>query len=137
MPDQTYTILIVEDSATMRYAYSQVLEDRYNLIFADNPLSALTEVATNRQRLAESWSCTKNGKRRLAGHSVFKRDFNSGPFRRMFIRMSTIFSTSSSETCAPDGSLIVLMLVVFIKNNFRFVSCEWPKKLGKSPNRVE
>src|SRR5260370_433900 len=48
VPDQTYTILIVEDSATMRYAYSQVLEERYNLIFADNPLSALTEVATNR-----------------------------------------------------------------------------------------
>ncbi len=48
MAKQSYTILIVEDSATMRYAYSQVLEDRYQLIFADNPLTALTEVATNR-----------------------------------------------------------------------------------------
>lgn len=48
MAKQSYTVLIVEDSATMRYAYSQVLEDRYNLIFADNPLTALTEVATNR-----------------------------------------------------------------------------------------
>jgi twitching motility two-component system response regulator PilG len=45
---QSYTILIVEDSATMRYAYNQVLEDRYHLIFADNPLTALTEVATHR-----------------------------------------------------------------------------------------
>lgn len=47
-PQQPYTILIVEDSATMRYAYSQVLEERYHLIFADNPLTALTEVATKR-----------------------------------------------------------------------------------------
>lgn len=48
MPKQAHTILIVEDSATMRYAYSQALEDRYALVFADNPLSALTEVATIR-----------------------------------------------------------------------------------------
>jgi twitching motility two-component system response regulator PilG len=45
---RSYSILIVEDSATMRYAYSQMLQERYQLIFADNPLSALTEVATNR-----------------------------------------------------------------------------------------
>jgi len=32
----------------MRYAYSQMLADRYQLMFADNPLSALTEVATHR-----------------------------------------------------------------------------------------
>ncbi|HWE63871.1 MAG TPA: response regulator [Chloroflexota bacterium] len=48
MPEQPYTVLIVEDSATMRYAYNQALEERYTLIFADNPLSALTEVATRR-----------------------------------------------------------------------------------------
>lgn len=48
MPDQPYTILIVEDSATMRYAYSQVLEAQYTLLFADNPLSALSEVAERR-----------------------------------------------------------------------------------------
>lgn len=48
MLQQAYTILIVEDSATMRYAYSQVLEERYRLLYADNPLTALTEVATNR-----------------------------------------------------------------------------------------
>lgn len=48
MSEQDYTILIVEDSATMRYAYSQVLEECYTLVFADNPLSALTEVVTNR-----------------------------------------------------------------------------------------
>jgi len=45
MPAQTFTVLVVEDSATMRYAYSKALEDRYSLIFADNPLSALSEVA--------------------------------------------------------------------------------------------
>jgi CheY-like chemotaxis protein len=43
-----YTILVVEDSATMRYAYTQALEDQYTLIFADNPLSALTQVAEHR-----------------------------------------------------------------------------------------
>ena len=48
MVDEQYTILIVEDSATMRYAYTQALEELYTLIFADNPLGALTEVATNR-----------------------------------------------------------------------------------------
>lgn len=48
MPEQAFTILIVEDSATMRYAYSQALEEHYTLIFADNPLSALSEVAANR-----------------------------------------------------------------------------------------
>src|ERR1700680_350282 len=36
---------------------------------------------TNRQQLVESWICAKNGKRWLAGHSVFLRAFSSEPRR--------------------------------------------------------
>ena len=46
-----FTILIVEDSATIRFAYSQALDDQYTLVFADNALSALTEVADRRPDL--------------------------------------------------------------------------------------
>src|SRR6266850_5598793 len=59
---------------------------------------------TDRQQLAESWFCAKNGQRGLASHSAFQHDLSSEPCRRMFARTPTISSTSSSETCAPDGS---------------------------------
>lgn len=48
MSEPMYTVLIVEDSATMRFAYSQALSETYALLFADNPLNALAEVAKHR-----------------------------------------------------------------------------------------
>ena len=45
--DQTpFRVLIVEDSATIRYAYKRLLQTEYDLIFAEDPLGALQQVAT-------------------------------------------------------------------------------------------
>lgn len=45
MRETTFRILIVEDSATIRYAYKRLLEDTYELVFAEDPLSALKQMA--------------------------------------------------------------------------------------------
>ena len=46
MEDTPYRVLIVEDSATIRYAYKRLLEADYDLTFAEDPLGALKQVAT-------------------------------------------------------------------------------------------
>ncbi len=46
MRDAPFRILIVEDSATIRYAYKRLLEGMYDLVFAEDPLGALKQMAT-------------------------------------------------------------------------------------------
>lgn len=46
MHDSPFCVLIVEDSATIRYAYKRLLESEYRLVFAEDPLGALKQVAT-------------------------------------------------------------------------------------------
>jgi twitching motility two-component system response regulator PilG len=46
MEDTPFRLLIVEDSATIRYAYKRLLEADYDLAFAEDPLGALRQVAT-------------------------------------------------------------------------------------------
>jgi twitching motility two-component system response regulator PilG len=46
--DMPFRVLIVEDSATIRYAYKRLLEGEYDLVFAEDPLGALKQVATVR-----------------------------------------------------------------------------------------
>src|SRR5262245_28207401 len=46
MDDTPFRVLIVEDSATIRYAYKRLLEAEYELVFAEDPLGALKQVAT-------------------------------------------------------------------------------------------
>jgi len=48
MTDSPFCVLIVEDSATIRYAYKRLLESEYRLVFAEDPLGALKQVATMR-----------------------------------------------------------------------------------------
>ncbi len=48
MHDSPFCVLIVEDSATIRYAYKRLLESEYRLVFAEDPLGALKQVATVR-----------------------------------------------------------------------------------------
>ena len=48
MEDTPFRVLIVEDSATIRYAYKRLLEADYDLAFAEDPLGALKQVATVR-----------------------------------------------------------------------------------------
>src|SRR5919201_2064780 len=48
MEDTPFRLLIVEDSATIRYAYKRLLETDYDLVFAEDPLGALKQVATMR-----------------------------------------------------------------------------------------
>src|SRR5207248_8336032 len=48
MEETPYRVLIVEDSATIRYAYKRLLEADYDLAFAEDPLGALKQVATVR-----------------------------------------------------------------------------------------
>lgn len=48
MDDNQLCLLIVEDSATIRYAYKRLLENEYKLVFAEDPLTALKQVATVR-----------------------------------------------------------------------------------------
>jgi twitching motility two-component system response regulator PilG len=43
---EPYRVLIVEDSATIRYAYKLLLDNDYDVLFAEDPLSALKQVAT-------------------------------------------------------------------------------------------
>ncbi len=43
--ESRFCILIVEDSATIRYAYKRLLESEYRLVFAEDPLGALKQVA--------------------------------------------------------------------------------------------
>ena len=45
MEDNPFCVLIVEDSATIRYAYKRLLESEYRLVFAEDPLGALKQVA--------------------------------------------------------------------------------------------
>lgn len=46
MNQPPFRVLIVEDSATVRYAYKLLLESDYDLVFAEDPLGALKQVAT-------------------------------------------------------------------------------------------
>lgn len=46
MEPTPFRVLIVEDSATIRYAYKRLLEGDYDLVFAEDPLGALKQVAT-------------------------------------------------------------------------------------------
>ena len=46
MDQSPLRVLIVEDSATIRYAYKRLLQTEYDLVFAEDPLSALQQVAT-------------------------------------------------------------------------------------------
>src|SRR5438067_5659014 len=46
MDETPFRVLIVEDSATIRYAYKRLLEADYDLVFAEDPLGALKQVAT-------------------------------------------------------------------------------------------
>jgi len=46
--ESSFCILIVEDSATIRYAYKRLLESEYRLVFAEDPLGALKQVAVVR-----------------------------------------------------------------------------------------
>lgn len=46
MEQTPFRVLIVEDSATIRYAYKRLLESEYDLVFAEDPLGALKQVAT-------------------------------------------------------------------------------------------
>ena len=48
MHETPFRVLIVEDSATIRYAYKRLLEGEYELVFAEDPLGALKQVATAR-----------------------------------------------------------------------------------------
>src|SRR5947209_13726766 len=48
MDEMPFRVLIVEDSATIRYAYKRLLEGEYELVFAEDPLAALKQVATAR-----------------------------------------------------------------------------------------
>lgn len=48
MDEVPFRVLIVEDSATIRYAYKRLLEGEYELVFAEDPLGALKQVATVR-----------------------------------------------------------------------------------------
>src|SRR6266567_3233886 len=48
MEETPFRVLIVEDSATIRYAYKRLLEPDYDLAFAEDPLGALRQVATVR-----------------------------------------------------------------------------------------
>ena len=43
--ESSFCVLIVEDSATIRYAYKRLLESEYRLVFAEDPLGALKQVA--------------------------------------------------------------------------------------------
>ncbi len=43
--ENSFCVLIVEDSATIRYAYKRLLESEYRLVFAEDPLGALKQVA--------------------------------------------------------------------------------------------
>ncbi len=44
--DAPFRVLVVEDSATIRYAYKLLLDGEYDLVFAEDPLGALKQVAT-------------------------------------------------------------------------------------------
>lgn len=46
MSEAPFRVLIVEDSATIRYAYKRLLGSEYELVFAEDPLGALKQVAT-------------------------------------------------------------------------------------------
>ncbi len=46
--ESSFCVLIVEDSATIRYAYKRLLESEYRLVFAEDPLGALKQVAVVR-----------------------------------------------------------------------------------------
>ena len=46
--ENPFCVLIVEDSATIRYAYKRLLESEYRLVFAEDPLGALKQVAVVR-----------------------------------------------------------------------------------------
>lgn len=46
MNQTPFRVLVVEDSATIRYAYKLLLEGEYDLVFAEDPLGALKQVAT-------------------------------------------------------------------------------------------
>lgn len=46
MNQAPFRVLIVEDSATIRYAYKSLLEGEYDLVYAEDPLGALKQVAT-------------------------------------------------------------------------------------------
>lgn len=48
MQDDRFCVLIVEDSATIRYAYKRLLEGEYTLVFAEDPLTALKQMAAVR-----------------------------------------------------------------------------------------
>ena len=48
MTDSPFRVLIVEDSATIRFAYKRLLEGEYELVFAEDPLGALKQIATVR-----------------------------------------------------------------------------------------
>lgn len=41
-----FRVLVVEDSATIRYAYKMLLDGEYDLVYAEDPLGALKQVAT-------------------------------------------------------------------------------------------
>ena len=44
MHDRSLTMLIVEDSSTIRFAYKRLLDKEYALTFAEDPLSALRQI---------------------------------------------------------------------------------------------
>ncbi len=48
MQDNRFCVLVVEDSATIRYAYKRLLEGEYTLVFAEDPLTALKQLAAVR-----------------------------------------------------------------------------------------
>lgn len=48
MQNNRFCVLIVEDSATISYAYKRLLDSEYTLVFAEDPLTALKQVAAVR-----------------------------------------------------------------------------------------
>ncbi|GAC1435196.1 MAG: hypothetical protein NVSMB65_09170 [Chloroflexota bacterium] len=48
MEIERFRLLIVEDSATLRHAYTRILEGKYDLTFAEEALTALRLIATAR-----------------------------------------------------------------------------------------
>jgi twitching motility two-component system response regulator PilG len=72
---QPYRVLIVEDSATIRYAYKLLLDNDYDVLFAEDPLSALKQVATLQPDAVLLDVNLKDRSRELAsGQSIKKMD---------------------------------------------------------------
>jgi twitching motility two-component system response regulator PilG len=94
---QPYRVLIVEDSATIRYAYKLLLDNDYDVLFAEDPLSALKQVATLQPDAVLLDINLKDRSRELAtGQSVKKMDgldvcaaIKRSPFRSTPIIMVT------------------------------------------------